>query len=469
MALAVVHCGGGDGGVASGADAGATPIDATVPGDAMAMSPGAPADGAAEGLPGAYRDGPDDLDAGAVREAGIVTFTLGVTAASVVSTYDQRVALGFEFGYVDGVLGALKNPADYFLFASAHTQADAGLCPGSPDTQGAFRLGTALDTISTSYGCKALIEDSEGGAPDGGALGPFDRDYVGGGPVLRVPNPDGGTPAVLMVYHAEFHWGPQCGAENAPCFYGTLGLAVSMDDGVTFQKLGEIIQSNISRPDWIADDPNSSLAIGAGPFALGDVDHHAIDPATADPASAFLYVYYVDQAYADAGVTCASKQCLGVARASLKSVIDAAFALDRAAAPTLFKKYYAGAFDQPAASGDPNDAVGAGLYSPLADATYEVSVLYDRAIGQVIMAAKVPATSQIGFRTSADLVMWPTVPIATAIVSPTGDGGLRYPSLIGETDDTTVGGAAPWLFYTNGDTWKTSTFERRELQITLTP
>ena len=83
---------------------------------------------------------------------------------------------------------------------------------------------------------------------------------------MRVPNPDGGTPAVIMVYHAEFHWGPQCGAENAACFYGTLGLAFSFDDGATFQKLGEIVQPNISRPDWIADYPNESLAIGAGPF-----------------------------------------------------------------------------------------------------------------------------------------------------------------------------------------------------------
>ena len=469
MALAFVHCGRGHAGVAWGAEAGTAPPDATVLDDAATMDAGTLPESSAEGSPDADRDGPDDVDAGAALEAGPIVFTLGVTDASVVSTYDQRVALGFKFGYVDGVLGALRNPADYALFASAHTQADPGLCPGSPDTQGSFRLGTALDTITTSYGCKALIEDSEGGAPDGGALGAFDRDYVGGGPVMRVPNPDGGTSAVLMVYHAEFHWGPQCGAENAPCFYGTLGLAASMDDGVTFQKLGEIIQPNISRPDWIADDPNGSLAIGAGPFALGDANHRAIDPETADPANAFLYVYYVDQAYADAEVVCGSKQCLGVARASLKSVIAAAFALDRAAAPTLFKKYYAGAFDQPAASGDPNDAVGAGLYSPLADATYEVSVLYDRAIDQVIMAAKVPATSQIGFRTSADLVTWPTAPVATALVPATGDGGLRYPSLIGETDDTSVGATAPWLFYTDGDTWKTSTFERRQLQITVKP
>ena len=341
-------------------------------------------------------------DADASTDASIA-FRFGISDASVVSTYDQRVALGFKYGYVDGVLGALRNGTDYVLFASGHTQPDAGLCPGTPDTQGAYRLGTALDAITTNYGCKALIEDSPGGPPDGGTLGAFDRDYVGGGPVMRVPNPDGGTPAVIMVYHAEFHWGPQCGAENAACFYGTLGLAFSFDDGVTFEKLGEIVQPNVSRPDWVAAHPERVPRDRRRP--VPDRRRQPPRPRPDDGGSGdFLHLRLLRRRRVPGRGrrrASADGQCLGVARASLQSVIDAAFARDHAAAPTLFKKYHQGAFDQPAASGDPNDAVPSGLYTPLESATFEISVLYDRAIDQAIMAAK--AGAQIEFRTSSDL------------------------------------------------------------------
>lgn len=459
VASAVAGCGGGGSGHATASPDGGASADATLP-DGAGADAGSPLGDAA----GTDGDAASDATLDASSDG---SFTLTVSDASVVSTYDERVALGFKFGFVDGVLGALKNANDYSLFASAHSQADAALCPGTPDTQGAYRLGTALDSITTDFGCQALIQDAEGGAPDGGVLGAFDRDYVGGGPVMRVKNPDGGTPAVIMTYHAEFHWGPQCGTENAPCFYGTIGMAVSTDDGVHFAKLGEIIQPNISRPDWIAANPNNSLAIGAGPFVIGDANHRAIDPATATPATSYIYVFYVDQDYADAGVTCASNQCLGVARANLQAVTDAAFALDTTAAPGLFKKYYAGNFDQPAASGDPNDGVAAGPYTPVASATFEAAMLYDRTINQAIMAYRLPATKQIGFRASSDLVTWPSQPIATAIVDEPADGGLRYPSLIGETATTMVGASQPWLFYTNGALWKSSTFESRRLFITV--
>lgn len=51
------------------------------------------------------------------------------------------------------------------------------------------------------------------------------------------------------------------------------------------------------------------------------------------------------------------------------------------------------------------------------------------------------------------------------------DKGLevRYPSLIGDGDDASVGGGRPWLFYTHeppGAGWKGSTFMSRRLEIT---
>jgi hypothetical protein len=447
--------------IADGGGDAATHPDSTTPPDAAKPHDGsAPQDGATADVIADAADASDAADTSP-------PFTITPGDASVVSTHAQRVGLGFLYGYSDGDFGAITQDAGYTFFVSGHTQPDAGLCPGTPGTQGVYRIGTDPSSITTNYGCTALVVDSPGSA-DGGLLGAFDRDYVGGGPVMRLPNPDGGAPAIVLVYHAEFHWGPLCGTENAPCFYGTLGMASSLDDGATFVKLGEIIQPSVSRPDWVARNPNASLPDGTGPFIVGDANHQPIDPDTADPATSFLYVFYIDQNYADAGATCPSggRQCLATARASMSTVIAAAFAQDPTSGPTLFHKWYAGDFTQPGVSGDPNDALPSGAFTPVAGATYEESVLYDRTINQAILAYRTPIGS-IEIQTTSDLVNWPGTPIAS--VSEEVDGGLRYPSLIGETTNANAGATQPWLFYTAGDVWRYSTFENRRLVITPTP
>jgi hypothetical protein len=65
--------------------------------------------------------------------------------------------------------------------------------------------------------------------------------------------------------------------------------------------------------------------------------------------------------------------------------------------------------------------------------TFEVSALYDRTIQQVLLAYKAPPSNDIFLRTE-------------------------------------VGGAAPFVFYTNGLlNWKTSAFMNRRLTITVLP
>src|SRR5579859_7846512 len=54
---------------------------------------------------------------------GGTAFTLSLGDPSVVSTYAQRAALGFKFGYVDGVLGAVNQGGTYTFFVSGHTVA----------------------------------------------------------------------------------------------------------------------------------------------------------------------------------------------------------------------------------------------------------------------------------------------------------------------------------------------------------
>ena len=453
----VAACGGGQAGPSANSDAAAD-----VSGGLDAGAPAKPDTG---------ENGPDaEADTGGDAAAA---FTLSLSDASVVSTHEQRAALGFRFGYVDGVMGAVNHgDAGYVFFASGHTAfVDAGTCTGAsatPDTQGGYRIGIAPDVITQNFGCHALVANSGDVVPDGGVLGAYDRDYVGGGPVLQLTR--GTSHALALVYHSEFHWGPTC--NSAPCFYGTLGLAASVDDGATFTKLGEIVQPAISRPDWIAGHPNESLSIGAGPFVLGDAQGLPVDPETADPASTFVYVFFDDFDPTNAA-PCSNAQCLAVARASLQDVTDAAFgAANAKSATALFSKYYTGnpaaPFASSAASGSADDASAGGHYTYVVSDAFEASTLFDRTMRKAILAYKSGGTTPIQLRTSSNLLSWPAAEVASANLDE--DGGVRYPSLVGDLPNAEVGGGQPYLFYTNGLTdWEQSTFMSRRVIVTAGP
>jgi len=61
---------------------------------------------------------------------------------------------------------------------------------------------------------------------------PANMDYVGGGPVYRVPEGEPGAGNLLLVYHVERPANP---------FWSWLGLAKSSDEGLSWQDLGLII------------------------------------------------------------------------------------------------------------------------------------------------------------------------------------------------------------------------------------
>jgi hypothetical protein len=459
LALAAAGCGGDDSAGGGGAP------DATPAHDAAGTSDAA--NGAEAGNDATVTTTPDaGADAGG-------HFTVTLSDASVVSTHAQRAALGFRFGYVDGVMGAVnEGDAGYVFFASGHTALpEAGTCTGpaaTPDTQGAYRIGVATDVITQNFGCRALIANSGDGVPDGSVLGAYDRDYVGGGPVLSVTS--GTSHALVLIYHSEFHWGPTC--NNAPCFYGTLGMAISVDGGATFTKLGEIIQPAISRPAWIGAHPAESLSIGAGPLVLGDDNGQPVDPATASTASTYVYVFFDDFDPTNAA-PCANAQCLTVARAPLQDVIDAAFGAAGAKPSTgLFSKYHAGdpagPFTSPAASGSADDATAGGHSTYVVSNAFEASVLFDRPMGKFLLAYKSGGLNPIQLRTSSNVMSWPAAEVVPAMVEE--DAGVRYPSLVGELPNAEVGGPQPYLFYTNGlDDWATSTFMSRRVLVSPTP
>ena len=63
-------------------------------------------------------------------------------------------------------------------------------------------------------------------------------DYMGGGPVYRVPAGMPGAGNLLLVYHAEI------ATVTTQSFYSVLALASSTDDGLNWTDLGEIIRVN---------------------------------------------------------------------------------------------------------------------------------------------------------------------------------------------------------------------------------
>jgi hypothetical protein len=116
----------------------------------------------------------------------------------------------------------LLSNGTYSFYAAAQSSSS---CSGTPSVQGSYRLGGSLSAITAPYSCTALIQP--GGDPNGYT---FDHDYAGGGPVLPVTSSTG-LSGVLQIYHGEWQGGT-CG--SGPCFYASLGMAISRDEGATF-------------------------------------------------------------------------------------------------------------------------------------------------------------------------------------------------------------------------------------------
>jgi hypothetical protein len=403
----------------------------------------------------------------ATAQAADIKLVLG--APQVVSTYEQRQKFGFQFGYTDGVMGSVADQESYLYFGSAKSDSDYCNSQGdTPQTQGVYRLAPdAEDPLRIhKVKCRALLRPSgiHPGVHPHGIMGPFDRDYLGGGPVMRVS--DGQHSGILIVYHAEFQYGqPRSGKANL--FFGTLGMAVSTDNGKTFQKLGQIIQPHPSRPEWIKEFSGTALSVGDGPFILGDDGAHPIDPLdprNPDPERTYIYVFYIDYQAEQAegnGPQCSRKQCLAVARAKLSEVMKAAFR--HHIAGNLFKKYHNGEFKEPAATLDPQNFRRSGAYTPVLSQNFSPSIIYDPATRQAILATQA-GPDGIEFRASSTLTHWPPTPLYTLNES-IENFAVRYPSLILTTGKE--GQPQLWLFYSHAplenQTWAQTTLMARAI------
>jgi len=401
--------------------------------------------------------------------------TLQVGTENTILTLAQRQALGFFYGPSDGSLGARWVPKtnlyEFFVSGAVGTS--------SQSVQGTFRLAGDLSDFNALISTTPSL--TEGGDPNGSI---FDRDYAGGGTYFPIEQIEieGPKKGILLIYHGEYHPGPDC--NNVPWFYAGLGLALSTDEGKTFQPLGQIVQPTMNITQWQNLPTCRNVGIGYGTLVLGDDKGGPLDPAKARSNEGYLYVFYEEmdppsQQYPNGLAHSA------VARAKRADVITAAFSGNTQAFPTLFQKYDNGTYT-PATGNDPTLQTSAGASSALQPPTAtQMSVLYDRTIHQFLMAYVLfpnISSATLWLQISPNLFQWPgTCPTGQScswtaeVPLDSSSSLLGYPSLIGEGHDPLIGQGAPVLFYTSAYQWfpdwasANTLYVSRQIQIIPAP
>lgn len=252
-----------------------------------------------------------------------------ITANQVVVTPAQRKAAGDiaqppltdqanGFAWPDTPLGVIKTASGYAFFGSDGGMHSRQFWQGH--WYGNNKYGSVtrtLGTLDNPLGSGPPVDVSINPNPDP-AVNPYYQsyDYMGGGPVYKVPDGMFGPGHLLMVYHAEI---PTILTQS---FYSILALAASSDGGMSWTDLGEIIRVN---QGYRADMDG---------FDIGD------SPLVVSPDGKYFYIYFPDwlangTTHWENTVTLAS-----VARAPVLAVLEAAFGNKPHA--IAFQKYYDG-------------------------------------------------------------------------------------------------------------------------------
>ena len=274
--------------------------------------------------------------AGVGAKAAVVTAVCEprIVANKQVASAAQRKAAGNRawppltdaengFAWPDTELGVVKGDGGYLFFGSDGGFHQRQMWEG--EYFGNDKFGSVTRTIGTLdnvLGTEPPVDVTIERNPDPSVNASYaSYDYMGGGPVWRVPEGMKGAGKLLMVYHAEI---PTVTTDS---FYSVLALASSADEGMSWTDLGEIARVNQGfRSDMDGYD-------------IGDAN------LVVSPDGKYFYIYFSDWlangtthwARGDGAPTITA---LSVARATISSVLNDAFGeRPRAAA---FEKYYAG-------------------------------------------------------------------------------------------------------------------------------
>lgn len=254
-----------------------------------------------------------------------------------------------------------------------------------------------------------------------GKAGEFDNGYAGVSGAWRRPDGD-----FLAIYHAEDHEGMKKLGNGVDGFYCSVALALSHDDGRTFQKLGPMLTGQ-----W-PKDPVGRPDQGVGePWLL------------AEPTGQRLYCYYTShERVAGRGVQICLARC----------------PVAEATKPATWKKFFHGAFSEPGLAGRDSPVLTCALEK--ADALFP-HVLYVPAWRKFVMTFCVNAWDDqtkrngICMAVSVDGIHWdaatrqqlwqvPVLPV-------TGRELAWHPTLT--LDESADNGLTGWLWFGYSPRW----------------
>jgi hypothetical protein len=351
-----------------------------------------------------------------------------IVANREVATPAQRAAAGTiaqppltdqadGFAWPDTPLGVIKTANGYAFFGSDGGKHSRQTWQGQAYGNNKYgSITRTLGTLDNPLGSSAPIDVTINPNPDR-EVNPFyaSYDYMGGGPVYRVPAGMPGAGNLLMIYHAEIP------TVQTHSFDSIFALAASSDAGMSWTDLGEIVRTN----QGYRSDMDG--------FDIGDA------PLVVSPDGKYFYLYFRDW-LANGTTRWGNPPTItqvSVARAPVNAVLEAAFGGKPHA--VAFQKYYAGwHLDQ-----------GLGGYSadlnPNAEYSGELQVAYNADLKryQMIIGEGVV----VAYSESPDGMAW-SLPTLLFDFRGEKDQPTTYVAPVGMGDDPRILGNKFYLFYT---------------------
>lgn len=361
-----------------------------------------------------------------------------VIANQVVATPAQREAAGDMaqppltdtvdgFAWPDTPLGVLKTEKGYVFFGSDGGTHARQFWQGR--WYGNNKYGSitrTLGTLDNPLGSDPAVDVTIHPNPDP-AVNPFYQsyDYMGGGPVYRVPEGKPGAGKLLIVYHAEI---PTVQTQS---FDSVFALAASSDDGLSWTDLGEIIRIN------------QGYRTDMDGFDIGDA------PLVVSPDGKYFYIYFRD--WLANGTTHWGNPptitLVSVARAPIAAVLEAAFGSRPHA--VAFQKYYEGWYLDQGLGGYSQDLNPNAPYSGELQVAYNADLRrYQMIIGEGVLVAYSESSDGLNWSLPTLLYDGKEQP---AYVTPVGMGG-----------DPRILGRQFYIFYTVSSSigWPGNTLNR---------
>ena len=342
------------------------------------------------------------------------------------------------FAWPDTPMGVAKTEKGYAFFGSDGANHARQLWHGR--WYGNNKYGSitrTLGTLDNPLGSDPPIDVTIKPNPDP-AVNPFYQsyDYMGGGPVYKVPEGRPGAGKLLMVYHAEI---PTVQTQSFDSVYA---LAASTDEGMSWTDLGEIIRINQGyRTDMDGYD-------------IGDA------PLVVSPDGKYLYIYFADWLangtthwWRSPNTQKFTITLVSVARAPIAAVLEAAFG-DKPHA-VAFQKFNDGWYLDQGLGGYSQDLNPNAQYSGDLQVAYNADLhRYQMIIGEGVV---------IAYSESPDGLHW-SLPTLLFDFRNEKDQPTTYVIPVGMGDDPRILGKQFYIFFTRypttGAGWNGATLNR---------